>query len=215
MSLLPEEASFEELVHDSFLAFRGSGLMLSTLDAELVSSWAETGVPFEVVAWGIRRAAEKAGWDARPGEPPVRSLRRCRREVNSEIRKYLARSAGRGGTAGKRSQQSVAERSRRKLRAVLRQIAVAHPHLGETIDPLLHRLRAAADDLSSAADQVERVQIHLLRALPFAERTSILREARAQIGWLGPGASARGRKLARRFHRAAVLRKRLGVPCFW
>ncbi|MET0401169.1 MAG: hypothetical protein ABW123_02150, partial [Cystobacter sp.] len=69
MSLLPESASFEELVHDYFLALRGSGLMLSALDTELLSDWAGQAVPFEVVARGISRSAEKAMWDARPGEP--------------------------------------------------------------------------------------------------------------------------------------------------
>ena len=57
MSYLPEGASFEELVQDYFVAFRGSGLMLSPLDGELASTWAQVGVPFEVVARGIRRAA--------------------------------------------------------------------------------------------------------------------------------------------------------------
>lgn len=40
MSLLPESASFEELVQDYFLAVRGAGLMLSALDTELLTTWA-------------------------------------------------------------------------------------------------------------------------------------------------------------------------------
>src|SRR5689334_3401938 len=87
MSLLPESASFEEMVQDCFLAHRGAGLMLSPLDVELVMAWGDDGVPFEVVARGIRKAAEKALWDARPGEPALRSLRACRRDVEAEIKK--------------------------------------------------------------------------------------------------------------------------------
>jgi hypothetical protein len=34
MSLLPDEATFEELVQECFLAHRGAGLMLSPLDLE-------------------------------------------------------------------------------------------------------------------------------------------------------------------------------------
>ncbi|MFP2911161.1 hypothetical protein ACLESD_40250, partial [Pyxidicoccus sp. 3LFB2] len=98
MSLLPESASFEELVQDYFLAVRGAGLMLSALDTELLTTWAREGVPFEVVARGINRSAEKALWDARPGEPVLRSLRACRRQVESEIKKYRELSAGRGGS---------------------------------------------------------------------------------------------------------------------
>ncbi len=68
--------------------------MLSALDTELLTSWAREGVPFEVVARGITRSAEKALWDARPGEPVLRSLRACQRQVESEIKKYRDRSAG-------------------------------------------------------------------------------------------------------------------------
>src|SRR5215217_7321300 len=96
MSLLPEGASFEELVQDYFLAVRGAGLMLSPLDAQLLSAWADAKVPFEVVARGIARSAEKALFDARPGEPVLRSLRACRRQVDAEIKRYLSRTAGGG-----------------------------------------------------------------------------------------------------------------------
>lgn len=215
MSLLPQEASFEEMVQDLFLAFRGSGLMLSPLDAELVSKWAQTGVPFEVVAWGIRRAAEKAGWSARVGDPAVRSLQRCRRDVDSEVRKYRARSAGASGPADEPTRPRVADRARRRLRAALRQTATAYPRLRQPIDELLVRLRTSPVDLSAAANQLEMVQIRLLRSLAFPERLSILRQARARMTSLAPGASVRGRKLARRFHRAALLRKSLGLPSFW
>ncbi len=97
MSLLPLDATFEELVQDCFVAFRGSGLALSAVDAELLRTWAELGVPFEVVACGIRRRAERALWDAKPNEPLLRSLHACRAAVEREIRHYLARVAG--GTA--------------------------------------------------------------------------------------------------------------------
>ena len=88
MSLLPEEASFAELVQECFVAFRGQGLMLSPLDAQLLAQWAALQVPFEVVARGIRRAAEQARFDARPGEPAPRTLRACKKEVEKEIALY-------------------------------------------------------------------------------------------------------------------------------
>lgn len=96
MALLPEGASFEELVQTCFLAHRGRGLMLSALDAELLSVWAEADVPFEVVARGIARAFEKARYDGRPDAPAIGSLRACKREVEKEIRRHRALDAGRG-----------------------------------------------------------------------------------------------------------------------
>jgi hypothetical protein len=94
MSWLPEDARFEELVADLFSAYRRSGFALSGLDAELLATWADRGIPFEVVARGIRRAAEKGSFHVAPGEPPFRSLRACRRAIEAEIRKHLLKSAG-------------------------------------------------------------------------------------------------------------------------
>ncbi|MBL9038439.1 MAG: hypothetical protein JNG84_07995, partial [Archangium sp.] len=65
MSLLPDSASFHERVQDCFVAYRGRGVSLSPADYDLVEAWAATEVPFEVVARGIRKAAEAALWDAR------------------------------------------------------------------------------------------------------------------------------------------------------
>ena len=60
MSYLPAGASFEELVQDYFVAFRGSGLMLSPLDGALASQWAQAArwgmaPKWEMAArWGMR-----------------------------------------------------------------------------------------------------------------------------------------------------------------
>src|SRR4051812_3963668 len=139
MSLLPESASFEELVQDYFLAMRGSGLMLSALDTELLTSWAEQGVPFEVVARGIARSAEKALWDARPGEPVLRSLRACRRQVEAEIKKHRERSAGAGSDGGRRVNRARSWEALRhaQLRASLVRLAEREPGLAARIRQLL------------------------------------------------------------------------------
>src|SRR5688500_16133269 len=94
MSLLPENATFEEKVQDCFTAYRGRGVELSPLDAEVLEGWAATGAPFEVVARGLRRAAERAAWDALESDGALSSLRGCRREVESEIKKWVGRTVG-------------------------------------------------------------------------------------------------------------------------
>jgi hypothetical protein len=94
VSFFASDASFEERVVDLLSAHRGHGLMLSALDSELLATWARMCVPFEVVARGIAKAAQAAQWDARPGEPAVRTLRACRRHVEVEIQGHLARVLG-------------------------------------------------------------------------------------------------------------------------
>ena len=211
MSLLPESASFEELVQDYFLAVRGSGLMLSALDTELLTAWAEQGVPFEVVARGISRSAEKALWDARPGEPVLRSLRACRRQVDAEIKKYRERSAGAGGPRRSARARTWEETRHAGLQASLERLAEREPELA----PRIHRVRETV--LGGVPEDFERMEAReslvgllLLRALPFGERRELWRLARGD-GTDQQYMSSRARRLARRFRVGAAVRRRLGM----
>ncbi len=213
MSLLPESASFEELVQDYFLAMRGSGLMLSALDVELLTSWAEQGVPFEVVARGIARSAEKALWDARPGEPVLRSLRACRRQVEAELKKHRERTAGAGSEGTRRTARtrSWEELRHAQLQASLERLAEREPALA----PRVHRvLEAVLHEVPTEFARMEALEtlvgLMLLRALPFPERLALWRTARGE-DTDQQYMSFRARRLARRFRLLAVVRRRLGL----
>ncbi len=209
MSLLPLSAGFEELVQDCFLTYRGSGVALSPLDAELVRGWAERGIPFEVVARGIRRSAEKALWDARPGEPLLRSLRGCRRQVEAEISKYLRASIGRAGGAPASTARATGELRRKKtLRAALRRLAATQPPLRPRVENLLRHLE------TEGSLDADRAIAGLVRGLPFVARLALLREAEAAVA-LDAFASPRSRQMARRLARNALTRKALALPNFW
>ncbi len=204
MSVLPIDASFEEQVQDCFLAYRGAGLMLSPLDAELLRAWAVKQVPLEVVARGIRRAAEAAVFDAVPGERVLRSLRACRKQVESEIRKYLGQAGPPALGRPPESQEKPPHLKRdEKLKTALRKIARDHPRLEAGVLALKEGLlRRPPGDLAEASAREERVEMVLLRALPFSERIEILREA-GQLAQNSTSASWRARRVSRRFHRAA------------
>jgi hypothetical protein len=209
MSLLPEGASFEERVQDYFLAVRGAGLMLSALDTELLTSWAREGVPFEVVARGIARSGEKALWDARPGEPVLRSLRSCQRQVEAEIKKYRQRSAGAGQRPGKRRALTWEETRHARLRASLEGLAERRPELMLRVGRLLETALVSTPAEPAQADVQEGfVFLALLRALPFPERLGIWRESRG-TGRAGQGMSSRSRRVARRFRLLALVRRSL------
>ncbi|MFL5356493.1 hypothetical protein [Archangium sp.] len=213
MSLLPESASFEELVQDYFLAMRGSGLMLSALDAELLTSWSEQGVPFEVVARGIARSAEKALWDARPGEPVLRSLRACRRQVEAEIKKYRERSAGKGSEEGRRTARtrSWEELRHAQIQASLERLAEREPALAPRIHRLMETvLQEVPGEFARMEAQENLVGLALLRALPFPERRELWRTVRGEDSDQ-QYMSFRARRLARRFRLLAAVRRRLGL----
>jgi hypothetical protein len=211
MSLLPESASFEELVQDYFLAVRGAGLMLSALDTELLNSWARLGVPYQVVARGIARSAEKALWDARPGEPVLRSLRACRRQVDAEIKKYLARSAGAGQEESERRGPTWEETRHARLGAALERIAGQWPPLAPRVESLRRRVLATVPGEPALSDAQEtRVFLALLRALPFTQRMPLWRAARLE-GAEAQAMSPRSRRVSRRFRVLAQVRRHLGV----
>ena len=76
MSLLPTTSSFAERVEALFAMIRGRGMALGALDRVVLAGWAESGVPLEVVARGMLRAAERVRWMGSGGGLP-RTLRAC------------------------------------------------------------------------------------------------------------------------------------------
>lgn len=211
MSLLPDSATFHEKVQACFVAYRGRGLSLSAVDLELVDGWAESGAPFEVVARGIRKAAEALLWDAPEGEAWLRSLRTCRRQVDAEIQKYLKRSAGQtaadpaSGPAEATPPVHVARHQ--KLVAAVRKATKP------AVPAWLPRLPEPGD--YGAADRQEALAVVLLlRALPFAERQHLTRAVRRLMENTGAMSPATRRESVR-FHRAALVRQRFNIPSFW
>jgi hypothetical protein len=209
MSLLPDTATFHEQVQACFVAYRGRGVALSGADLEVLDAWAEAGVPFEVVARGIRKAAEAALWDAPEGDGQLRSLRACRRAVDTEIARYLQRAAGQTERAEAAAEAPFHVVRHQKLRAALRRLSKEHPAL----KGLLDRLREPADFVE-ANRQEELALAVLARALPGPDRRALLREA-ARLVENAQVASRSARRESLRFHRAALVRHRLGLPTFW
>src|SRR5262249_19534113 len=173
MSLLPEGASLEEMVQECFFAYRGSGLSLSALDAELLSHWAHSGAPFSAIALGIRRAGERAAWPATQEGPPLRSLRPCRRQVEAEIRRHLWRSAG---ATGKRRRSRPREA---KLKKELARLALDRPELKAAVASLQSALEGRRRGLEEADTGPDPIQGERFRGLPLPPRRGLLTGAPA------------------------------------
>jgi hypothetical protein len=214
MSLLPHDASFHERVADLFAAFRGRGVALSALDVELVDTWARTGAPFEVVARGIRKAAEGALFDAAEDDRGLRSLTACIRSVEVEIEKYTASSVGRPEAEQPgRAQPPLHLKRHTQLKKALTKLARSDTRLFVIAD----RLKAGLpkpNDFDEAQHHEDLVCAVLLHALPFAERLPLLQEARDLVQ-KSPAMSARARRESRRLHRSALLRRAIDLPAFW
>lgn len=203
MSLLPDDASFHERVQVLFSTFRGRGVALSAEDVELVDQWLAAEVPFEVVARGIRLAAERALWDAPDGTGTLRSLKACRRMVDAELTKHLKRAAGKQ-TKSKAGATPFHLTRHAKLVRALEKLKELHAGLREKTLP-------APEDFEGSTRQEHLVLAWLLRTLPFSERLELLRLARAHAS----GSSRETRNESRRFHRDALTRRRFELKPFW
>ena len=212
MSLLPENASFEEKVQDCFSAYRGRGVELSPLDAEVLEGWAASGAPFEVVARGLRRAAERAAWDALESGGALKTLRGCRREVESEIKKWASRTAGQHEAPAPAAEPLHATRHKKLLDA-LRKIGRSVPEVAGPARRLERRL-PVPEDFTAAVRQEDLVLACFVRALPWQARQPLLQQARRLVENAQP-ISTSARLESKRFHRAAALKRRLELPPFW
>jgi hypothetical protein len=89
VSDLPTGAlTYQAVVAEYFLGLRGSGLMISPLDQELVAEWERRGLPVAVVCRGLRRGLEALADRNPPGSPLPRSIRALRFAVEDEWRAY-------------------------------------------------------------------------------------------------------------------------------
>ncbi|MBI5545812.1 MAG: hypothetical protein HY901_18130 [Deltaproteobacteria bacterium] len=232
MSLLPEDASYLEHVQAFFLAFRGDGVSLSPLDAELLASWQARGVPYPVICRGIRKAAETAlyqgGQDAR-----LRTLRSCRAAVEREYRRWegapiAPQGEGSKGTGPKDAQAgeapeapdaaSFATKRLKKARSQLRKAIVeaGSPSAQQAIEAAARTVAMEVDDPRQVSMLIARADdamalIYLRRLAPELRR-ELMRQARFHAGPRPVGSSRRARKDALRAHRVALARSHGQLP---
>jgi hypothetical protein len=224
VSRIPAEAlDYQTVVAEFFVHLRGSGLLLSPLDAELVAEWERRGVPTEVVCRGLRSGHEALLRDRPAGAGPPRSLRALRGYVEAEWRAYRE---GRVGASPAPDDEPAAARARleagrRRLEEAAAACARAGAAPGGAARAAAYRSAAAAlPALAATLDEVERalraaddVLLHRwLGSLPPPERAALGPRCRLLAG-------DRHRRTHRRAHRAALrshlfdAARRAGILC--
>jgi hypothetical protein len=201
MTLLPDTASLHEMVQACFVAYRRRGVSLSPNDVELLEAWAAHEAPFEVIARGIRKAAEAKLWDAAVGDDAPDSLKVCKREVEAELKKWVRLSAGR--TAEGSPAEDFLLARHKKLKAAIKK--VTKPHLPAWLAEL-----SVPGDFAASERQEALAALLLLRTLPFAKRASILRKARTLVE-KAPVMTAAAFRESLRFHRVALTHHEWGL----
>jgi len=196
MSLIPPDAlSYPALVAEFFLQLRGSGLLLSPLDQDLLGEWERRGIPAAVVCRGLRRGWDDLAQERAPDAAPPRALRALRGFVEEEWRVYRD---GRVGDGGARGPESEAARSR---------LAAARARLDEgeaaTTGARRGAYREAADRLPADASTLGEVEQALQAADDLLLHRWIGSLERAERSALGPRCRLLAGDRTRRARRAA------------
>jgi len=196
MSLIPSDAlSYPALVAEFFLQLRGSGLLLSPLDQDLLAEWERRGIPASVVCRGLRRGWDDLALERAPGAEPPRALRALRGFVEEEWRVYRD---GRVGDGGARGPEPDAARSR---------LAAARASLAEAEEATTGARRAAyreaADRLPADASTLDEVEQALEAADDLLVHRWMASMERAERSALGPRCRLLAGDRTRRARRAA------------
>jgi hypothetical protein len=206
VSLIPSgELSYAALVSEFFLQLRGTGLLLSPLDQELVAEWERRGVPASVVCRGMRRGWDDLGRERAPGAAPPRSLRALRGFVEEEWRAYRDGRVGDGGAPGPE-----AEAARARLGAARASLAgSAEATTGDRRDAY----RAAAALLPDDEVSLQSLELALEAADDLLLHRWILSLPRPERAALGPRCRLLAGDRTRRARRSAY-RKTLRTHLF-
>lgn len=86
------ERIYAETVADTFIRLRGNGLVLSSMDTQLIQSWWERGVPLPVVLTGIEEVM--GNHQTASGGRKVRSLSYCTEEIEAAHAEWLTGRVG-------------------------------------------------------------------------------------------------------------------------
>jgi hypothetical protein len=196
VSLLPAGAlTYAALVSEFFLQLRGTGLLLSPLDQELVAEWERRGVPAAVVCRGMRRGFEELARDRAPGAAAPRSLRALRGFVEEEWRAYRDGRVGDGGAPEPEAD------------AAGRRLAAARAHLAEAGAAATGDRRAAYREAAARLPREAGSLSELERALRMADdlllHRWLLSLPRPERSSLGPRCRLLAGDRTRRARRAA------------
>jgi hypothetical protein len=171
MSLIPaEEVTYVDSVGEFFLAQRGTGLMISSPDVELLRGYEGAGIPATVLCRGIERAFERR---RQHGKPPHRTLSACKRTLDAEVKRFLA---GAGRPPGDLPSAETLDRL----------VALAKS-ADRPEDKAAYR--AAYRAACAGGHPSEAAGLAFLRALPSGERRRVAQGARAVLGQRVSGAS--------------------------
>ena len=178
-------ASYIKNVEEYFLSLAGEGIMLSSIDYDLIRGWRDGNIPEEIVMRGISRAFGEKGPKRIPGGQ-IRGLRQCAEYVETCAAEYghaapVAKDRASAENAADDRTLSVTEKLGRLIDAEKREpVRRYYTSLRARI------LKSESSDEGAASKPLSEIigeaMEELFGSLPEEEREKIEAEARERLG---------------------------------
>lgn len=176
-------ANYIKRVEEYFLSLAGEGIMLSSIDYDLIRGWRDAGIPEEIVMRGISRAFGDKGRKAIPGGS-IRGLRQCAEFIETCAEEYGYRAPGVKSGIGKAEagsgagpELSITERLGRLIESEKRErVRKYYSGLRTRI------LKSESGDDAPLSVLIGEAMDELFASLPEKEREKIEAEARGKLG---------------------------------
>lgn len=175
-------ANYIKSVEEYFLSLAGEGIMLSSIDYDLIRGWRDAGIPEEIVMRGISRAFGDKGRKVVPGGS-IRSLRQCAEYVETCAEEYGY------GAAGVKSGISKAEAARDRDLPITERLgrlieSEKREHVRKYYSGLRTRIlkSESGGDGAPLSHLIGEAMDELFASLPEKEREKIEAEARERLG---------------------------------
>lgn len=175
-------ANYIKSVEEYFLSLAGEGIMLSSIDYDLIRGWRDGGVPEEIVMRGISRAFGDKGRKAVPGGS-IRDLMQCAGYVETCAGEYGYSTAGVKGSVKKAEaagepELSITDKLGRLVESEKRE-AVRKYYSG--LRTRILKSESGGDD-APLSRLIGEAMDEFFASLPEKEREKIEAEARERLG---------------------------------
>lgn len=168
-----------------FLSLAGKGIMLSSMDYNLIMDWKKKEIPKEVILKGINRAFEESKLRDGQGVSSIRNLKHCVDYINSSIEEFKP-------IIGKNVNDAETYDQPNSLSNIVDQInkyiesekeAVVKNYYLDIKENLLKSVNENSADVLSCYSNVEEVSLeNFFDRLPSTEREEILLKAQNLLG---------------------------------
>ncbi len=182
---MQHDSNYVRDVENYFLSLAGEGIMLSSMDYNLIMEWRDKEIPKEVVFKGINKAFQD--FKAKEGQGPksAKNLKRCVRYIDKSIKEYSP-IIGRDTVSSESVEMTgelniVIDRLNKYIN--LENDLILKSYYNNVKDKISSIIKSSDEEGIALISQIEQESLNeLFLNLPDAEKKSITKEAKRMLG---------------------------------